>query len=45
MSVTKKDIIIPTKYVIDQQDIEILKSCMIQEGQICKIWLARYARS
>ena len=41
MSVTKKDIILPTKYVIDQQDIEILKNCMFKEGKISKFRLAR----
>ena len=37
ISVTKKDIILPTKYVIDQQDIDITK--------IGKFRLARSARS
>ena len=41
----KKDIILLTKYVIDQQDIEILKNCMFKEGKISKFRLARYARS
>ena len=45
MSVTKKDIILPTKYIIDQQDIEILKNCMFKDGKISKFRLARYARS
>ena len=45
MRVTKKDIILPTKYIIDQQDNEILKNCMFKDGKISKFRLARYARS
>ena len=38
-----KDIIIPTKYVIDQQDIE--KNQMFKTHKYKKIRLTRFARS
>ena len=43
MSVTKKDIILPTKYIIDQQDIEIL-NCLKTEKLVNFGSLATLAR-
>ena len=38
-----EDIIVPTKFVFEQQDIEILKSCMYKTQKLEKLWVARSA--